>query len=211
MFVTFEGSEGSGKSTQIDLLADFLRAQDLVVVTTREPGGTSIGEQVRDCLHAVKNTLMTAAAEVLLYSASRSQLVNEVIIPALAKGQIVLSDRYADSTLAYQGYGRQLDLETLLRITDFATGGLTPDMTFFLDVDIKAGLTRRTVGQAEINRMDLQDIEFYKRVRMGYLTLAAQAPDRWIIIDANRAVDELQADIRSFTTQRLAQSQITAR
>jgi dTMP kinase len=138
-------------------------------------------------------------------------LVNEVIIPALAKGQIVLSDRYADSTLAYQGYGRQLDLETLLRITDFATGGLTPDMTFFLDVDIKAGLTRRTVGQAEINRMDLQDIEFYKRVRMGYLTLAAQAPDRWIIIDANRAVDELQADIRSFTTQRLAQSQITAR
>ncbi len=211
MFVTFEGSEGSGKSTQIDLLADFLRDQDLVVVTTREPGGTSIGEQVRDCLHDVKNTLMTPAAEVLLYSASRSQLVNEVIIPALAQGQIVLSDRYADSTLAYQGYGRHLDLETLLRITDFATGGLTPDVTFFLDVDVKAGLNRRTVGQAEINRMDLQDIKFYERVRMGYLKLATQAPNRWKIIDANRPVHELQADIRSFTIQRLAESQITAR
>ena len=211
MFVTFEGSEGSGKSTQIELLAASLRAQDFAIVTTREPGGTSIGEQVRDCLHDVKNTRMTAAAEVLLYSASRSQLVKEVIMPALAQGQIVLSDRYADSTLAYQGFGRQLDLETLVRITEFATGGLIPDMTLFLDVDVKAGLARRTVGQAEINRMDLQEIAFYERVRTGYLTLANQEPDRWIIIDANRPVDELQADIRSHMEERLAQSKIAAR
>jgi dTMP kinase len=211
MFVTFEGSEGSGKSTQIELLAESLRGQDHIVVTTREPGGTSIGEQVRDCLHDIENTRMTAAAEVLLYSASRSQLVKEVIIPALAQGQIVLSDRYADSTLAYQGFGRQLDLETLVRITNFATGGLTPDMTLFLDVDVKAGLARRTVGQAEINRMDLQEIEFYERVRAGYLTLATQEPDRWIIIDANRPVDEIQADIRSHMEERLVQSQIAAR
>jgi dTMP kinase len=211
MFVTFEGSEGSGKSTQIELLAESLRGQDHAVVTTREPGGTSIGEQVRDCLHDIENTRMTAAAEVLLYSASRSQLVKEVIMPALAQGQIVLSDRYADSTLAYQGYGRQLDSETLIRITNFATGGLIPDMTIFLDVDVKAGLARRTVGQAEINRMDLQEIEFYERVRMGYLTLATQGPERWIIIDANRPVDEIQADIRSHMEERLAQSQITAR
>jgi len=211
MFVTFEGSEGSGKSTQIELLAESLRGQDHAVVTTREPGGTSIGEQVRDCLHNIENTRMTAAAEVLLYSASRSQLVKEVIMPALAQGQIVLSDRYADSTLAYQGYGRQLDLETLIRITNFATGGLIPDMTIFLDVDVKAGLARRTVGQAEINRMDLQEIEFYERVRMGYLTLATLGPERWIIIDANRPVDEIQADIRSHMEERLAQSQIAAR
>jgi dTMP kinase len=211
MFVTFEGSEGSGKSTQIELLAESLRGQDHAVVTTREPGGTSIGEQVRDCLHDIENTRMTAAAEVLLYSASRSQLVKEVIMPALAQGQIVLSDRYADSTLAYQGFGRQLDLETLVRITNFATGGLTPDMTLFLDVDVKAGLARRTVGQAEINRMDLQELEFYERVRMGYLTLATQEPDRWIIIDANRPVDEIQADIRSHMEERLAQSKIAAR
>ena len=211
MFVTFEGSEGSGKSTQIELLAASLRAQDFAIVTTREPGGTSIGEQVRDCLHDVKNTRMTAAAEVLLYSASRSQLVKEVIMPALAQGQIVLSDRYADSTLAYQGFGRQLDLETLVRITEFATGGLIPDMTLFLDVDVKAGLARRTVGQAEINRMDLQEIAFYERVRTGYLTLANQEPDRWIIIDANRPVDELQASIRALMEERLAQSKIGAR
>ena len=211
MFVTFEGSEGSGKSTQIELLAKSLRGQDHAVVTTREPGGTSIGEQVRDCLHDIENTRMTAAAEVLLYSASRSQLVKEVIMPALAQGQIVLSDRYADSTLAYQGFGRQLDLETLVRITNFATGGLIPDMTLFLDVDVKAGLARRTVGQAEINRMDLQEIEFYERVRTGYLTLATQEPERWIIIDANRPVDEIQADIRSHMEKRLAQSQIAAR
>jgi dTMP kinase len=211
MFVTFEGSEGSGKSTQIELLAESLRGQDHIVVTTREPGGTSIGEQVRDCLHDIENTRMTAAAEVLLYSASRSQLVKEVIIPALTQGQIVLSDRYADSTLAYQGFGRQLDLETLVRITNFATGGLTPDMTLFLDVDVKAGLARRTVGQAEINRMDLQEIEFYERVRAGYLILSTQEPDRWIIIDANRPVDEIQADIRSHMKERLAQSKIAAR
>ena len=132
-------------------------------------------------------------------------------MPALAQGQIVLSDRYADSTLAYQGFGRQLDLETLVRITNFATGGLIPDMTLFLDVDVKAGLARRTVGQAEINRMDLQEIEFYERVRTGYLTLATQEPERWIIIDANRPVDEIQADIRSHMEERLAQSQIAAR
>ena len=132
-------------------------------------------------------------------------------MPALAQGQIVLSDRYADSTLAYQGFGRQLDLETLVRITKFATGGLIPDMTLFLDVDVKAGLARRTVGQAEINRMDLQEIAFYERVRTGYLTLANQEPDRWITIDANRPVDDLQASIRSLMEERLAQSKIGAR
>ena len=188
-----------------------MRGQDVAVVTTREPGGTSIGEQVRNCLHDVDNKRMTAAAEVLLYSASRSQLVQEVIQPALAHDKIVLSDRYADSTLAYQGFGRRLDLDTLIRITNFATGGLKPDMTMFLDVDVRAGLARRTIGQGEINRMDLQEIAFYERVRNGYVNLANQEPDRWIIIDANRPVEEMQADIRSHMDERLAHTKITTR
>lgn len=204
MLVTFEGSEGSGKSTQIALLSDYLRENGYAVVTTREPGGTKIGEQVRDCLHDVENRKMTAAAEVLLYSASRSQLVEEIILPALAQNQIVLSDRYADSTLAYQGYGRQLDLETLSQITNFATGGLKPDLTLFLDMDVRAGLARRTVGQGEINRMDLQETVFYERVRNGYISLSRQEPDRWIIIDANRPVEMIQSDIRFQVETRLA-------
>ncbi len=203
MFITFEGSEGSGKSTQISLLSKYLTIRGYGVVTTREPGGTKIGEQVRNCLHDVENRLMTPAAEVLLYSASRSQLVEEVIQPALKQNMVVLSDRYADSTLAYQGYGRQLDLETLTKITEFATSGLKPDLTLFLDVDVRAGLERRTVGEAEMNRMDLQEIAFYERVREGYLTLAKQEVNRWVIIDANRPVDDIQADIRSAVIARL--------
>lgn len=203
MFVTFEGSEGSGKSTQIQLVRDYLENLGHAVVTTREPGGTRIGEQIRVCLHDLENRHMTAAAEVLLYSASRSQLVREVILPSLQLGRIVLSDRYADSTLAYQGYGRELDLETLSRITKFATGGLKPDLTLFLDVDVKAGLDRRTEGKAEINRMDLQDLAFYERVRSGYLKLASKDPETWKIIDANRPVETIQADIRRIITKKL--------
>jgi dTMP kinase len=203
MFVTFEGSEGSGKSTQILLLADYLRDLGYDILTTREPGGTMIGEQVRSCLHDVANDQMTAAAEVLLYSASRAQLVNEVIRPALAAGRIVLSDRYADSTLAYQGYGRQLDLETLRIITDFATGSLRPDMTLFLDVNVQEGLERRTVGGDELNRMDLQALAFYERVRAGYLQMVAEDPTRWRVVDANRPVESIHTDVRRLVESRL--------
>lgn len=207
MFVTFEGSEGSGKSTQIALLAEYLQAQGYHVLTTREPGGTRIGEQVRECLHDVTNVKMTAEAEILLYSASRAQLVEEVIRPALAEQKIVLSDRYADSSLAYQGYGRQLDLETLTTITRFATGGLRPDLTLFLDVDVGAGLERRTSGGEELNRMDLQTLAFYERVRDGYLKMALLEPDRWRIVDANRPVEAIQRDVRRHVESRLLQSQ----
>jgi dTMP kinase len=196
MFITFEGSEGSGKSTQIVMLSTYLANLGYQIQTTREPGGTRIGEQVRLCLHDVGNIDMTSAAEVLLYSASRSQLVEEVIKPALAAGKIVLSDRYADSTLAYQGYGRQLDLVALTSITQFATGGLKPDLTFFLDIDVEEGLSRRTTGGEEMNRMDLQQVEFYQRVRQGYLTLAAAEPNRWTVIDAGRPPSQVQDDIR---------------
>ena len=203
MFVTFEGSEGSGKSTQIALLAGYLRGRGHRVLTTREPGGTRIGEQVRVCLHDIANELMTSAAEVLLYSASRAQLVEEVIRPALAQNKIVLSDRYADSTLAYQGYGRHLDLETLTTITQFATGGLRPDLSFFLDVDVREGLARRSTGGDELNRMDLQALAFYDRVREGYLEMILVEPDRWLIVDANRSVEAIQEDVRRLVESRL--------
>ncbi|UCG23461.1 MAG: dTMP kinase [Chloroflexota bacterium] len=203
MFVTFEGSEGSGKSTQIALLADYLRGKGYRVATTREPGGTLIGEQVRGCLHDVANREMTAAAEVLLYSASRAQLVEEVIRPALQESYVVLSDRYADSTLAYQGYGRLLNLDTLATITQLATGGLKPDLSLFLDVDVEEGLTRRSEGGEEMNRMDLQTLAFYQRVREGYLSMIAAEPDRWVIVDASRAVEAIQEDVRRHVESRL--------
>jgi len=203
MFITFEGSEGSGKSTQIVLLASYLHEKGRRVITTREPGGTHIGEQVRDCLHDVNNKEMTPAAEVLLYTASRSQLVAEVIRPALVGGQIVLSDRYADSTIAYQGYGRQLDLLALQNMTNFGTGGLIPDLTILLDIDVEQGLARRTTGGDEMNRMDLQELTFYRRVRDGYMALVAADPERWVIIDAGRPPEEVQIDVRRCVDEHL--------
>lgn len=206
MFITFEGSEGSGKSTQIKLLASYLQQRGFRVLTTREPGGTRIGEQVRDCLHAVNNIEMTAVSEVLLYSASRAQLVTELIRPALANNKVVLSDRYADSTLAYQGYGRGLELPDLVQITRFATGGLQPDLTLFFDVEVERGLSRREIGGAEMNRMDLQTVDFYSRVRSGYLQLATAQPERWRVIDANRPVEKIQADVRRYVQSQLEQT-----
>ncbi len=203
MFITLEGSDGSGKTTQFRLLADYLREQGYDVITTREPGGTNIGEQVRECLHDVRNRSMTSAAEVLLYSASRAQLVEEVIRPALAQNSIVVSDRYYDSTIAYQGYGRQLDIGALTGITAFATGGLKPDLTLLLEVDIMTGLSRRESGGVEMNRMDLQADAFYERVRVGYRTLVAAEPDRWVVIDANGSIERVQADVRQYVEERL--------
>jgi dTMP kinase len=142
MFITLEGPDGSGKTTQARLLAEWLRERGYEVVLTREPGGSDIGDQIRAVLHDPRNTAMNARAEILLYSASRAQHVAQRIRPALAAGKIVVSDRYADSTLAYQGYGRGLDLETLRTITVFATGGLTPDLTLYLDVVSPAGAGR---------------------------------------------------------------------
>ncbi len=203
MFITLEGSDGSGKTTQFRLLADYLRERGYDVITTREPGGTNIGEQVRDCLHDVRNKSMTSAAEVLLYSASRAQLVEEVIRPALAQNSIVVSDRYYDSTIAYQGYGRQLDIGALTGITEFATGGLKPDLTLLLEVDIMTGLSRRESGGVEMNRMDLQADAFYERVRVGYRTLVAAEPDRWVVIDANGSIEKVQVVVRQYVEERL--------
>lgn len=203
MFVTLEGPEGSGKSTQMALLAAFLEEQGYAVVATREPGGTDIGNQIRATLHDVSNTAMEPTTEFLLYSSSRAQLVREVIKPAMAEGKHVLCDRYADSSFAYQGYGRGLDLNALREITQFATGGLVPDLTILLDIDVEDGLARRLAGDDEMNRLDLETIAFHGRVRDGYHQMAEAEPDRWVIIDAARSPAEVQQALRAVLLQQL--------
>lgn len=203
MFITLEGPEGSGKSMQICDLAEFLRQQGRQVLTTREPGGTFIGDQIREVIMRMENTMMSPRAEILLFCAARAQIVEEVIRPNLEKGLVVISDRYADSTLAYQGYGHGLDLAILRQILHFATGGLVPDLTLLLDVDVEVGLKRRRIGGGEWNRLDAQQLAFHQRVRQGYLKMAAEEPDRWRIIDARRKPDQVQSDIRAAISSKL--------
>jgi len=202
MFITFEGSEGSGKTSQIESLGGFLCQSGYDVLTTREPGGTGIGEQIRAVLSNLENTAMQPRTEILLFQASRAQLVEEVIQPHLRKGGVVLCDRYADSTLAYQGYGYQLELEPLRALISFATGGLKPDLTLFLDVEVEEGLRRRSRG-GELNRLDTYELDFYKRVRQGYMQLISEEPHRWVIIDAGGPPDQVQAAIRRVVLERL--------
>lgn len=197
MFITLEGPDGSGKTTQIRLLYDVLVAAGYDVLLTREPGGTDIGDQIRAVLHDVTNMELVATAEILLYSASRAQLVAQVIRPALAAGRVVLCDRYADSTMAYQGYGRGLDLGALRVITAFATGGLKPNLTVLLDLEPEVGLGRRQLGGGEWNRMDQQELDFYQRTRLGYMALAAEEPERWIRIDAGGSIDEVALVVKT--------------
>ncbi len=196
LFITFEGPDGSGKSTQIKLLAEHLNGLGQSVFVTREPGGTEIGEEIRDLLHDLRHREMHPRAEILLYSAARAQLVGQEIVPRLAAGEVVLCDRFADSTLAYQGYGHGLDLETLRLITSFATQGLKPDLTLLFDIDPEAGLRRRQAGGEEWNRLDDYDLAFHQRVHRGYHALAAQDPERWVILDGSLAKDALQAEVR---------------
>lgn len=210
LFITFEGPDGSGKSTQINLLTDHLQALGFDVLQTREPGGTAIGSQIRHILHDVKNTEMDSRAEVLLYSASRAQLVQQVILPHLSAGGAVICDRYADSTYAYQGHGRQLDFDTLRHITRFATRELAPDITIYLDLDVTEGLSRKqrasSAGKGELNRMDQLALEFYRRVRAGYLEMAQAEPNRWLVIDASGTVTDVQRQIRERLAQLLKQA-----
>jgi dTMP kinase len=203
MFITLEGPDGSGKTTQASLLADWLADQGHEVILTREPGGTEIGRQIRAVLHDPGNATMQARAEILLYAADRAQHSWQLIRTGLEEGKVVVSDRYADSTLAYQGYGRGLDLETLRRVNDFATGGLKPDLTLYLDIPPEEGLSRRQNGGGEWNRLDAETLEFHRRVRDGYLELAAQEPERWAVIDASRSPETVQLEIRSLVRSRL--------
>jgi dTMP kinase len=202
MFITLEGPEGSGKTSQLPILAEYLRQHGFDVLTTREPGGTSISEQIRTVLHNLENKEMNPRTEILLYQASRAQLVDQVIKPHLNKGGIVLSDRYADSTLAYQGYGHQIDIETLRMLVTFATGGLKPDLTILLDVDVETGLRRKEL-KGEWNRLDAYDLEFHQRVHQGYLQLVQAEPDRWEVIDASHSPRKVQDELRRVVAKRL--------
>jgi dTMP kinase len=202
MFITLEGPEGSGKTLQLPKLADYLRQSGFDVLTTREPGGTSISEQIRTVLHNLENKEMNPRTEILLFQASRAQLVEQVLRPHLKKGGVVISDRYADSTLAYQGYGHQVDIEPLRVLVTFATGGLKPDLTILLDVDVEIGLRRKEL-KGEWNRLDAYNLEFHQRVRQGYLQLVRAEPERWEVIDASQSPNQVQNEIRRVVTERL--------
>lgn len=206
MFITFEGLDGSGKTTQAKLIAAYLKDAGYDVLLTREPGGTAIGDQIRAVLHNMDNTAMHPSAELLLYNASRAQLVAEVLRPHLASGGLVICDRFYDSTLAYQGYGHQLDLDVLRTIVTFATGGLKPDLTLYLDITPEDGLTRRKQASLfgeEWNRLDDMELAFHQRVYAGYQALMQAEPQRWVRIDAMQSIEQLQADIRQKLEARL--------
>jgi len=214
MFITFEGPDGSGKTTQVQQTVVSLRSQGYDVLLTREPGGTAIGDQIREVLHNLDNTDMHPRAELLLYNASRAQLVEEAIRPQLAKGGLVVCDRFYDSTLAYQGYGHQLDLETLRTIITFATGGLKPDVTIYLDISPEDGLQRRLSAVAkgeEWNRLDDMEMAFHRRVREGYHQLIAAEPERWVCIDGAQPLEKVQAEILAALEKRLRVNGETSR
>jgi dTMP kinase len=204
LFITLEGPEGCGKSTQMRLLSGYLRASGYDVLTTREPGSTPIGERVREVLLDPSHTEMLPSTEFLLYSAARAQHVGQVIRPHLEHGGIVVSDRFADSSLAYQGYGHQLDLDVVRAITRFATGGLVPDLTLYFDVPVEVGLQRKAGGSGDAwNRFERKEIDYHQRVRDGYLAMAAQEPERWAVVDASREIDEVQATICALVMARV--------
>ena len=191
LFVTFEGGEGSGKSTQIQRLAARLRAAGREPVITREPGGTPLAEGIRELLLDPARS-PNPVTEALLMEAARADLVESVISPALASGGVVLSDRYDDSTLAYQGGGRGLGLEWLRQLNAFATGGLVPDLTLLFDLPVEIGLARRR-AQGDGNRLDLEGPEFHGRVLETYRALARLDPERFVVLDARSDPDELEA------------------
>ncbi len=201
-FITLEGPEGGGKSTQAKRLAEQLQSEGHDVLFTREPGGTEIGDQIRKVIMSLDNKSMSPEAEFLLFSASRAQVVRQLIQPQLARDGIVVCDRFYDSSLAYQGYGHDLDLETLRVVTRFVTGGLVPDLTILLDLSSELGLERRK-SDGRWNRLDDYDLAFHERVREGYFKLMETEPERWVLIDASQMQDEIQEQIRSAVASRL--------
>ena len=203
MFITFEGPDGSGKTTQIKRIGRILQSEGYDIIYTREPGGTEISDQIREVIMNMKNKRMSPRAEILLFCAARAQLVEEVIRPALNAGKIVISDRYADSTLAYQGFGHGFEQSTLKHLLNFATGGLWPDLTLLLDISAEDGLQRRLVNQSEWNRMDDYQLAFHQRVRNGYHILAAAEPDRWRKIDASQPEEKITLQIMEIIKNKL--------
>ena len=198
-FISLEGIEGTGKSTQAKLLSDYLKEKGFEVVLTEEPGGTQIGLRIRELLLSVEHKGMTAVTELLLYNASRSQHIREIIVPAISSGAIVITDRFTDSTIAYQGFGRGIDLSLINSIDLIATERLRPDITILLDLDAEVGL-KRNKGINKTDRLELEDLEFHQRVRNGYHNLAEKEPERIKLIDASAGIQEIHSRISSIIT-----------
>lgn len=196
LFITFEGLEGSGKTTQQKYIVDILKKRNYDVLLTREPGATRLGKKIRQLLLDPDWSEMTPRAEILLFAADRAQHVEEIVKPALKAGKIVISDRYYDSNLAYQGYGRDLDIELVKKINLWAVDYLKPDLTFFLDLPVEVGLARARAQTLDKlgDRLEREELNFYQRIRAGYLELAKDS-DRFRIIDANRTIAEVKTDI----------------
>ena len=202
-FITFEGSEGCGKSTQVQRLAQRLEQSGVPYLVTREPGGTPIGETIRELLQfAPHNSGMTPESELLLFEASRSQLVREIIKPALERGICVIADRFFDSTTVYQGAARRLDREMVERLNAFAVGDCVPDITFVLDVDAATAQSRMQQKPRKADRMEQQPAEFYERVRQAYRELAVREPKRVVLIDGSRDPDEGESEIWKMLSSR---------
>lgn len=203
-FITFDGPDGSGKSTCLKRVTDhFQREYDLYMTVTREPGGTNIGDEIRRLVHSLAHVDMFDRAELLLYSGSRAQLVDQVISPSLDEGKVVFSDRFTDATLAYQGYGRGIDIAALQLLNQFATNDISPDLTVIFDVDPQIGIDRRSTDTNQWNRMDAQALAFHQRVRDGYLAIAQTDLNRYIVVDASRGEDEVFAEVVTIVENRL--------
>ena len=205
LFFTFEGTDGTGKTTQIQRLTADLRQMGYDVCLTHEPGGTPISEQIRDMLLNPDHSEMTATTELLLYAASRAQHVSEVIKPALEAGKVVISSRFADAMVVYQGYGRGLDLERINHLNRIATDGVTPDVTFVLDLPVEVGLQRVQNSRGGLDRLEREQIEFHRRLREGYQILAKQEPQRLRIINAQVSPEQVYAQIQAIIQPLLQQ------
>ena len=193
IFISFEGPDGSGKTTQISLLSSYLKDKGYSVVMTREPGGTEISEKIREIILDPENKEMDGMTEALLYAAARAQHVAQLINPSLDEGKVVLTDRFMDSSIAYQGYGRKLG-DKIRIINEYAVAGIHPDLTFFLDLSAEEGIARAEHRQ-KLDRLEQESIAFHKRVYEGYLELSKIYEDRYVIIDASRSVEEISQDI----------------
>lgn len=202
--ISFEGPEGAGKSSILEAILPLLEEKEIPYITTREPGGVDIAEQIRQVILDPDHTSMDAKTELLLYIASRRQHLVERVLPALAVGKVVLMDRFIDSSVAYQGYGRGLSVEAIEWLNQFATDGLKPDLTLYFDLDVEEGLARIARNhEREVNRLDLEGLELHQKVRQGYLALAEKEPERIVKIDASQPFEAVLADVLTILEKRL--------
>ncbi|WP_349977373.1 dTMP kinase [Streptococcus parasanguinis] len=202
--ISFEGPEGAGKSSVLEAVLPLLEEKGIPFITTREPGGVDIAEKIRQVILDPDHTSMDAKTELLLYIASRRQHLVERVLPALAAGKIVLMDRFIDSSVAYQGYGRGLSVEDIEWLNQFATDGLKPDLTLYFDLDVEEGLARIAKNrEREVNRLDLEGLELHQKVRQGYLALSEKEPERIVKIDASQSFEAVFADVLAVLENRL--------